>query len=150
MQVQPVKRDGLVGQVNSIAHVDITEPRIATTLAREVDGKLFLCTQKTGTPVRIPLPPHAATALAESPNDHPDYFSWNGKCLRESVVTIWERTLQNLFGKADVKEAHARRFRDTFAVELLLKGVPSEDLSVLLGYSSLKITGKHCRAPPTY
>lgn len=35
------------------------------------------------------------------------------------------------------------RFRDTFAVELLLKGVPIEQVSVLLGHSSLKITEKH-------
>jgi integrase len=35
------------------------------------------------------------------------------------------------------------RFRDTFAVELLLKGVPIEQVSVLLGHSSLKVTEKH-------
>jgi integrase/recombinase XerD len=35
------------------------------------------------------------------------------------------------------------RFRDTFAVELLLKGVPIEQVSVVLGHSSLKVTEKH-------
>jgi len=38
---------------------------------------------------------------------------------------------------------HAHRFRDTFAVELLLAGVPLERVSVLLGHSSVKITQKH-------
>lgn len=35
------------------------------------------------------------------------------------------------------------RFRDTFAVELLLKGLPIEQVSVLLGHSSLRVTEKH-------
>lgn len=35
------------------------------------------------------------------------------------------------------------RFRDTFAVELLLAGVPIERVSVLLGHSSVKMTEKY-------
>ncbi|MGA8035329.1 MAG: tyrosine-type recombinase/integrase, partial [Candidatus Acidiferrales bacterium] len=38
---------------------------------------------------------------------------------------------------------HAHRFRDTFAVELLLAGVPIERVSVLLGHQSMGITEKH-------
>jgi integrase len=34
-------------------------------------------------------------------------------------------------------------FRDTFAVELLLSGVPIDQVSILLGHSSVKITEKH-------
>jgi integrase len=34
-------------------------------------------------------------------------------------------------------------FRDTFAVELLLSGVPLDQVSILLGHSSVKITEKH-------
>lgn len=33
--------------------------------------------------------------------------------------------------------------RDTFAVQLLLKGVPIEVVSMLLGHKSVKITEKH-------
>ena len=33
--------------------------------------------------------------------------------------------------------------RDTFAVELLLAGVPIYDVSLLLGHSSVKTTEKH-------
>jgi integrase len=40
-------------------------------------------------------------------------------------------------------EGHAHRFRDTFAVELLLAGVPLERVSILLGHTSVKITEKH-------
>jgi site-specific recombinase XerD len=31
-------------------------------------------------------------------------------------------------------------FRDTFAVELLLSGVPMEDVQILLGHTSIKTT----------
>jgi integrase len=34
-------------------------------------------------------------------------------------------------------------FRDTFAVELLLAGVPIDQVSILLGHSSVRITEKH-------
>jgi integrase len=34
-------------------------------------------------------------------------------------------------------------FRDTFAVELLLAGVPLDQVSLLLGHSSVKITERH-------
>jgi len=37
----------------------------------------------------------------------------------------------------------AHRFRDTFAVELLLAGVPLERVSVLLGHQSVRITEQH-------
>jgi len=42
-----------------------------------------------------------------------------------------------------VQDGHAYRFRDTFAVELLLSGVPMERVSVLLGHSSVRVTEKH-------
>jgi integrase len=35
------------------------------------------------------------------------------------------------------------RFRDTFAVELLLAGVPLERVSMLLGHTTVKVTRKH-------
>lgn len=34
-------------------------------------------------------------------------------------------------------------FRDTFAVEMLLAGVPIDQVSILLGHASVKITEKH-------
>ncbi|MFZ1974935.1 MAG: hypothetical protein WAU89_18970, partial [Candidatus Acidiferrales bacterium] len=37
----------------------------------------------------------------------------------------------------------AHRWRDTFAVELLLARVPLADVSVLLGHQSIKVTERH-------
>jgi hypothetical protein len=34
-------------------------------------------------------------------------------------------------------------FRDTFAVEMLLAGVPIDQVSILLGHASVKITERH-------
>ncbi len=54
--------------------------------ARLKDGKLFLYTQKTGTPVYCPLPPAVTAALGGVSNDHPDYVFWDGKSERETTV----------------------------------------------------------------
>jgi site-specific recombinase XerD len=105
--------------------------------------KLFLYTQKTGTPVWVPLPPKAVEALSSSPSENRKYFFWNARCERKSAVKIWERTFQRVFEKAHIPNGTIHRFRDTFAVELLLKGVPIEQVSILLGHSSLKVTEKH-------
>ena len=46
-------------------------------------------------------------------------------------------------GVFGIKGGHPHRFRDTFAVELLLAGVPLERVSVLLGHRSIKVTERH-------
>ncbi|MBZ5636328.1 MAG: tyrosine-type recombinase/integrase [Acidobacteriia bacterium] len=43
----------------------------------------------------------------------------------------------------EFQHGHPHRFRDIFAVELLLAGVPLERVSILLGHSSIRITEKH-------
>jgi integrase len=48
-----------------------------------------------------------------------------------------------LFKLAGVFQAFAHRFRNTFAVELLLAGVPTEEVAILLGHSNIKITQQH-------
>ena len=111
--------------------------------SRLKSDKLFLYTQKTGTPVWVPLPPKTVEALSQSPSDNQKYFFWNGNCLPTSAVKIWERTFGTVFEKAKIPDGTIHRFRDTFAVKLLLTGVPIEQVSVLLGHSSLRVTEKH-------
>src|SRR6266576_1997264 len=59
------------------------------------------------------------------------------------IVRSWQTRLRKLFKLANVPNGHAHRFRDTFAVELLLAGVPIERVSILLGHQSVRITEKH-------
>jgi hypothetical protein len=118
--------------------------RDAVTLGRERirDGKLFLYTAKTGTAVWCPLPPFVVEAL-ESLAGGGAYFFWTGQSKPKSAVGDWQRSLRRLFRLAGVPDGHAHRFRDTFAVELLLAGVPLERVSILLGHQSVKVTEKH-------
>jgi len=118
--------------------------RDAVTLPREhvAGNKLFLYTAKTGVPVWCPLPQFVIDALDLCPGAA-RYFFWSGESKPKSAVGDWQRSLRKLFALAGVPGGHAHRFRDTFAVELLLAGVPLERVSMLLGHASVKVTEKH-------
>ena len=63
--------------------------------------------------------------------------------IRKAAWAIGSARCAGVFRLAGVPGGHAHRFRDTFAVELLLAGVPLERVSVLLGHQSVKVTEKH-------
>jgi len=107
------------------------------------DGKISIYTQKTGTPVRCPLPQIVTQALDASPHSSEEYYFWSGKSTLKSAIGKWQRRLHTLFGLAGIENGHAHRFRDTFAVESLLRGTPIERVSVLLGHRRVRITEKH-------
>lgn len=117
----------------------------AVTLSRErIDGdKLFLYTSKAGTPVYCPLPEFVITALeaAIEPNAH--FYFWTGNSKVNTITGDWQAKLKDLFEDAKVPAGHSHRFRDTFATDLLLAGVPLERVSILLGHSSIRITERH-------
>jgi integrase len=78
------------------------------------------------------------------------YFFWSGNGLPKSVVANWQRSYRRLFQLANIrkldgqkKRCHPHMFRDTFAVEMLLAGVPIDQVSTLPGHSSLKVTERH-------
>jgi integrase len=112
-------------------------------VARVADGKVFLRTAKTRTRVTCPLPLIALDALAECPRTNPLYFFWTGQCSRGTVARDWHSKLAKLFAAAGVPNGHPHRFRDTFAVEQLLSGTPIDQVSALLGHSSIKVTERH-------
>jgi integrase/recombinase XerD len=113
---------------------------------RIANGKLFLYTAKTGTPVWCPLPDAVIEALDVVRGTSEKYFFWTGQGKLKSAVGDWQRSLKKLFVLAEVSGGHPHRFRHTFAVELLLAGVPMERVSVLLGHSTTRITEKHYSA----
>ena len=106
-------------------------------------GRLLLYMQKTGVPVHLPLPPEVTQALNGLPRANPDYFFWTGGSTAHSVTSKWRDRLARVFKLAKIEDGHPHRFRDTFAVELLLKGVPLDQVSILLGHSSVRITERH-------
>jgi integrase len=115
------------------------------------DGKLFLYQQKTGVPVWIPLPPDLVADLRTLKPVGGMYFATES----DYPASIAEYYRQKLF-KAAIEAGlmqkrkkgeprrknpiHPHRFRDTFAVRLLEKGVPLETVSVLLGHTDIKTT----------
>jgi len=62
-----------------------------------------------------------------------------------TIVGNWRKCLTWLFKKSGVKGARSHRFRDTFSVSLLERGVDIETVSVPLGHASIKVTERHYR-----
>jgi integrase/recombinase XerD len=118
--------------------------------------------QKTGTHVSVPIPRRVAMALGELPETwevsaggpgrtakrtvsaDPAYFFWDGSA---DIVNTWTRKIiPKVFKAAEIAKAGnmtSHRLRDTFAVDLLEKGVALEDVSKLLGHESIKTTERH-------
>jgi integrase/recombinase XerD len=130
--------------------------RDAVTLEKNrlsADDKLLLYQAKTRQPVYVPLPPQVAQALRSmpaGPKPNRMYFFWSGNGLPKTAVADWQRSYRRLFKLADLRQAdgnpkrcHPQMFRDTFAVEMLLAGVPLDQVSILLGHRSIKVTEKH-------
>jgi integrase/recombinase XerD len=101
--------------------------------------------QKTGTHVSVPIPVEVAKELLEVLNGNLVYVFWSGNGAEESVTKNWAKFIARLFHDAGLDGGYMKshRLRDTFAVDLLQKGVPLEEVSKLLGHESIKTTEKH-------
>lgn len=121
----------------------------AVTLTTDrLDGKrLFLYTQKTGVPVYTVLPDSVLRVLEATPRVTDTRYFWSGQGKRQTAVGDWQAKIKKVFDLAGISKglgnAVSHRLRDTFAVELLLAGVPIERVSVLLGHQSVRVTEKH-------
>jgi integrase len=104
-------------------------------------ARLLVKTAKTGEPVYVPLPPDAVDALKDVQGDDERFF-WTGKGLQKSAVADWQRALRRVFKDAKVT-GNPHMFRHTFATDLLSRGVPIEDVAILLGHATPAITSKY-------
>jgi len=109
-------------------------------------NKLMVYTQKTGVPVNSVLPDFVIKCLEATPGVMGKHLFWAGTGNLEVIVGSWQKRLRKLFRLAGVSDGHAHRFRDTFAVELLLAGVPLERVSILLGHQSVRVTERYYAA----
>jgi integrase/recombinase XerD len=106
----------------------------------DLDEVLTLRTAKTEADVRIPLHPEVTAALRLIQTEN--YYFWSGISTKKSCVGDYQQVFKKLYNLAKAANGHAHRWRDTFAVELMLRRVPICDVAVLLGHQSAKITEK--------
>lgn len=104
--------------------------------------------QKTGTDVSVLLPPDVSAELKPLVDAHSVYvlFAETDLNFSELAKTYTNRYFRPAFEAANIPcEGHmvSHRLRDTFAVDLLEKGVPLEEVSKILGHTSIKTTEKH-------
>ena len=93
------------------------------------------------------LPPYLIELIKKIDSRHGKYLFVGPESLRmETVSDLWRRKIARVLTVAKVDHGHPHRFRHTFAVELLKNGVPIEDVSTLLGHSSVRITEQHYSA----
>ena len=106
-------------------------------------GKYRVVTQrtKTGTDVSIVLPPQVGREILSVAVG--DYLFWDGA---GDIVKSWTKyVMPPLFEAAQIERGGnmmSHRLRDTFACDLLSKGVPIQEVSKLLGHTSVKTTEK--------
>ena len=108
--------------------------------------RIVTARQKTGTHVSVPIPPDVAQELLTVLNGNPTYVFWTGNGEGRTAVSHWQQDFRTLFGDAKIRAGGSmmsHRLRDTFAVDLLEKGVPLEEVPKLLGHQSIKTTERH-------
>ena len=108
--------------------------------------RIVTARQKTGTHVSVPIPADVARDLLAVLNGNERYIFWSGEGEKERITKSWAKyILAPLFKAAKIESKgnlRSHRLRDTFAVDLLQKGVPLEEVSKLLGHESIKTTEK--------
>jgi integrase/recombinase XerD len=106
---------------------------------------------KTGSDVSVPIPSDVALEIIATPNDNDKFIMWSGDGRKKHHASkLSERLVKPCFVAAGLYAEDAtmvsHRLRDTFACDLLSKGVPLEEVSKLLGHKSIKTTERHYSA----
>ena len=119
--------------------------RDAATLARSSleDGLLTLRRVKSGELVICALPDPVVAALREITSADREHFFWSGESAPTTAAKYWRARLHRVAREASVQGFKPHRLRDTFAVELLVAGVAIQDVSALLGHSSVQTTERY-------
>jgi integrase/recombinase XerD len=124
----------------------VTLRRDQLLVSADKNYRIVTARQKTGTHVSVPIPPDVAEEILTA-CDHPKYLLWQNtkEGTSRQAGHAASIALSKIFTRAGIRSGHLKshRLRDTFAVDLLQKGVPLEDVSKMLGHSSVATTERH-------
>lgn len=114
-------------------------------LIQDADGdrnwRVVVKRQKTGVPVSNLIPLEVAEEILAVPNANPDFIFWNKKeGTATSAANLWGKYLREVLDAAGLQEFGPHNLRHTFSVGMLSDGVAIEDVSKMLGHSSVKTT----------
>lgn len=136
-----------VGDVLALPKSALRGNRLTATIQKKRNRK------PAASRIECILPDHVVTALASLPSrkeESPDYFFWSRGCSQLCNTNKWLRKIDRLNQYLDFKDEagqpmrfRSHMLRDTFAVEMLLAGVPLEKVSKLLTHESVLITEKY-------
>lgn len=102
---------------------------------------------KTKSRVSLPIPKSLGDELLDAGklSDSPTYLFQNKgmEGVSSGSKRRWVDYFAKAFAKAGQPGGHSHQLRDTFAVDLLVKGVALEDVSKALGHTSIKTTEKY-------
>jgi integrase/recombinase XerD len=122
---------------------------VVLTADRITDGVLKVVTRKASTPVQIPIHVDLSTALSTLRPYEGGFLFWNKRTEDSSAATVQNNygvRLAALFENAGIHTDSnhvSHTLRNTFAVDLLEKGVPLETVSILLGHKSVTTTERY-------
>jgi len=136
-----------VGDVLSLPKSALRGNRLTAVIQKKRNRKPGACQ------VECILPDHVVQALTSLPRrkeDHPDYFFWSKTCSEHVNTNKWIRKIDRINGYLSFTDEagapmgfRSHMLRDTFAVEMLLAGVPLEKVSKLLAHESVTITERY-------
>jgi integrase/recombinase XerD len=122
---------------------------VVLTANRISDGALRVVTRKSSTPVQIPIHQDLTDALSALHPYDGGFFFWNKRKEDSSAATVQNNFTVRLAALFDNAGVHtdskhvSHMLRNTFAVDLLEKGVPLETVSLLLGHRSVTTTERY-------
>ncbi len=117
--------------------------RDASCLRRDAllaDNSIKTRRQKTNEYVYVKIPADVAERLRAVGSINPAYFFWNGRTTAKDNATVWGNRIRAAFDRAGITPRGSHRLRDTCGCEFLNAGGLMQDLSKLLGHSSIKTT----------
>jgi integrase/recombinase XerD len=110
----------------------------------EACGTYTTIQKKTGKPVTCYLPLWLVNKFAALERISPRYIFFDGrKSWKSYINSCVEPYLSRIGDAAGVEGVRAHRFRDSFAVNRLNRGMRLEDVQKLLGHSSIRTTERY-------